>query len=310
MSSSDYSTTSEGTGSDDNNGSSTPSPPPLTQLELAAQQRGLARIRQLAKDQFWKVINDKWPVVREECGEAWKDKTSQVAKDCQVERSIIREHVEVFEHGAVMSVVVFVALRLTGHPKFRPFTEKYVLPFFRLWPTKKNKAPVPTTNNKMEIAPVASKANPKRQPRYAQRQSSRERPKSYLEVKRDQHLERINEAADAPYDLFVSTLVGISATIFFLRPAQLRLDFEEAPLMPGRSYWCEHMCDDFVRIYQSTDPVVFQLMPGEDANLESFQKFAVHCILRSAYIQQQRASGMAKPEVLPTSGPWDKVEIR
>jgi hypothetical protein len=306
MSSSDYPTTDEATGSDDNGSSSGP---PQTQLEVAAQERELARIRQLAKNQFWKVINDKWPVVREECGVAWNDKKSQVAQDCQMERTIIREHVEVFEHGALMSIVVFGALRLTGHPKFQPFAEKYVIPLFRLWPTMKSKTPVPT-NTKIEAAPSANKAIPKKQPRYAQHHSSRERPKSYLEVKRDQHLERVNEAADAPYDLFVSTLVGISATIFFFRPAQLRLDFEEAPLMPGRSYWCEHMCDDFVRIYQSTDPKVFQLLPGEDANLESFQKFALHCILRSAYIQKRRATGEAKPEVLPTSGPWDRVEMQ
>ena len=296
-----------------------------SQLEVSAQQREVARMRQLVKEQFWKAITDKWPMVRQDCGVVWEDQNSQLAKDCQMERRIIREHVEVFEHGALMSMVVFAALRLTGHAKFLPFVEQYVKPWFRLRPanttnqgttTTTTQAPanlaIKSTNTHTHTHHTALQAtkrtNSKRKARLAQRPSSNnnERPRSFLELQRDEHLQRITEATDAPYDLFVSTLVGISTTMFFFRPSQLRLDFEEAPLMPGRSYWCNHMCDDFITIYQSTDPKIFQqLAPCDDVDLESYHKFALHCILRSAYIQKRKEAGELQPDVLPTNGPWD-----
>ncbi|CAB9500821.1 expressed unknown protein [Seminavis robusta] len=279
--------------------SSTKVPP--TERELQVQQRELARLRQLFKNSNWQLLRDKWPLVREDCGEAWKTEP----EDCQVEKQIIREHVEVFEHGVVMSLVVFATLRIVAHPRFEPLAERYIKPIFT-WGLRSTKRKAP--KKKADTTTTNTTAD-KQKPKLAQlQQRGRLRQfKSHLEKQRDSHVERVHQAAEAPHDFLVSTIVGASATFLFFQPAQLRLDFEEAPLMPGKSFWCDHMCQDAITIYQNTDPKVFQYDESEtpDANVKSFEKFALHCILRSAYIQKRKQQGEAKPNVLPTSGPWE-----
>ena len=263
------------------------------------EQREEFAARESAKTKCWNVLFEKWPTIREACHEHWNGPD---AFDSLFEKSVLREHIEVFEHGAIMSVVIFGALRVTAHPKFHPFVDKYVMPVIRLTP-KKKKVPKPKTaknfNNDNMKAPKSVHGHNGRQ------------FKSYLEHKRDTHVEKIHEAAAAPHDILVATIVGLSATCFFMRPQQMRLDFEEAPLSPGRSFLSEHMCDDFIKIYQETDPQVFQNNVAEhhpDANLKSFEKFALHCILRSAYVNKRIEAGEDKALVLPVNGPWEEEE--
>jgi len=108
----------------------------------------------------------------------------------------------------------------------------------------------------------------------------------------------------------VATLVGLSVTLFFLRPKQIRLDFEEAPLTPGRSLTSEHMCQDIVQIYNNTNQGVFdfQSLEKPDSNLATFEKFAQNCILRLNEIEKRKEAGVEKPLVLPTHGPWENEE--
>lgn len=289
------------------------------------KQRDANAAREHAKTQFWHVLQEKWPAVREACQEHWNGRDSE---DSLFEKTVLREHIEVFEHGALMSVVIFAALRLTAHPQFHPLVDRYVMPVIRLTPPKKKKK-LPTTtiqqNNKTNKNKIDMKA-----PKSAHVPSGRQF-KSYLEQQRDAHKVKVHKASEAPHDIFVATVVGISATCFFMRPKQLRLDFEEAPLSPGRSFFSEHMCQDFIQIYQETDPQVFGhapavkdgdhdknendnndkylnstfVAPPPDANLKSFESFALHCILRSAYVQKRIEAGEAKPLVLPDSGPWE-----
>ena len=286
------------------------------------KQRDAYAEREKIKTKFWNVLQEKWPSVRESCNKHWNN--DRDAHESLFEKTVIREHIEVFEHGALMSVVIFGALRLTAHPKFHPFVDRYVIPLIRLTPPKKKqKVPTPKTNNSKNKIDMKA-------PKSAHVQSGRQF-KSYLEQQRDAHKVKIHKASEAPHDIFVATVVGISATCFFMRPKQLRLDFEEAPLSPGRSFFSEHMCDDFIKIYQETDPQVFghtdptkdeddskskresnkyvdnTVVAPPDANLKSFEKFALHCILRSAYVQKRIEAGEPKPLVLPDSGPWENA---
>lgn len=278
------------------------SPPEDPQPSLKQKLYEEARQRQLFKDKCWDVIKTKWTQVREDYSIHWNGPDAQ---DFAVEKKIVREHVEVFEHGVVMALVVFGSLRLTAHPKFEYVAEKYIKPFFRITP--------PAAPKKKSIAkpppPPQSTAKPKLvQPHHP----GGMRPKSYLEKQRDTHVEKIHQMAEAPHDFMVGTICGLSAIFLFIRPKQWRLDFEEAPLTgPGRSLWSENLCPDFIRILQETDPQVFDFEDEEkvDANVQSFQKFALHCQLRGAYIQKRKEQGVENPLSLPTHGPWkDEME--
>ena len=266
-----------------------------------AKRREESLAREAVKRKCWGVLSSKWSSIREACNEHWNGPD---AIDSQFERSVFREHIEVFEHGVVMSLVIFGALRITAHPKFHPAVDKYVMPIIRLTPPpKKQKKPTAAAINQQEIKSVHV--------------SNGRQFKSFLEQKRDTHVDRIHKAAEAPHDFMVATLVGVSATCFFMRPKQMRLDFEEAPLSPGRSLLSEHLCDDFIQIYQQTDPQVFAFNhsgdgdgDGDDttvgdANLKTFEQFALHCILRKAHIEERIHAGESKPMVLPTNGPWN-----
>jgi hypothetical protein len=266
-----------------------------SQAEQLTHHRELSRIRELAKDKFWHVLREKWPTVRDDCAKHWKGPD---AAECQFEKSVMREHIEVFEHGAVMSLVVFAALRLTSSKKFKHVAKNYIKPFFRLTPRPPNIKPATNlSKRKMEAKP----------PTIEKRRGRARQFKSHLEKQRDTQIERINEAAEAPHDFLVSTLVGISVTFLFFQPKQLRLDFEEAPLSPGRSFWSEHMCEDFIEIYKNTDSRAFDFKHETvDSNLKSFETFTKNCMLRKEYVQNLRLAGEAKPLVLPTNGPWNE----
>ena len=271
-----------------------------SEAQALTKHRADKKSREHVKAQFWHVINEKWPVVREECSKHWKGPD---AADCQFEKSVMREHIEVFEHGVIMSLAVFATLRLTAHPKFQPIAENYIKPFFRLTPPSKKKTTTPLTTK-------AKNSVNNKQPIVESRQGGGRQFKSYLEKKRDAHVDRIHQAAEAPHDFMIATLVGLSATLFFLRPQQIRLDFEEAPFCPGRSFWCENMCNDFIQIYKNTEPSVFDFEGHDpDANLKSFEAFAKNCILRNEYVEKRKREGVEKALVLPTNGPWDGDDV-
>ena len=280
------------------------------------------------KTKCWHVLQEQWPAVREACSEHWNGPD---ANESLFEKKMIREHVEVFEHGALMTAVIFGSLRLTAHPKFHPFVNRYVIPFFRLTPPKKKKVPIVKQNQNNNNSSSSSSSSIVKDAASADGPQGRRgrQFKSFLEHQRDDHSQRVLEASEVPQDIFVSLVVGISATCFFMRPQQMRLDFEEAPLSPGRSFLSEHMCEDFIKIHQETDPQVFghtistseeenggngneynnmtNYLPPPDATLKSFETFALHCILRSAYIQKRIQAGETKPLVLPEGGPWDNA---
>jgi hypothetical protein len=285
----------------------TPQQSALSEAQSLIKHRADSKSRELTKAQFWQVLNEKWPLVREECSKHWNGPD---AADCQFEKSVMREHIEVFEHGVVLSLIVFTTLRLTAHPKFTPFAENYIKPIFRLTPPKKKKPTQSHYDLKPNHQTKKTQAVDSKQPTIESRgQQDGRQFKSFLEKKRDAHVDRIHKAAEGPHDFMVASLVGLSATLFFLRPKQIRLDFEEAPLSPGRSFWSEHMCQDFIQIYQNTDPKVFDYDDREpDANMKSFQAFAENCIVRNDYIDKRKREGAEESLVLPTNGPWEEDE--
>lgn len=279
-----------------------PNEEPETIQGLVLQTREIKQQRQLVKNKCWALIREKLANVSEECGVAWNGPD---AGDCEVEKKIMREHVEVLEHGVYMALVIFGTLRLTAHPRFEPFANAYIKPFFRLTPPKQKVEPPRSKNFNRRNNPRLDRAT--KEPKMSDGTGKSFRRTTHLEQKRELQVERVHNAVEPFFDLMVSLICGLSAVFFFTRPAQIRMDFEDAPLCPGRSIWCEHMCDDFIEIMQETDPKLFEF--GEekvDANLVTFQKFALHCTLRAAHIQKRRQEGETKPTVLPTSVPWEK----
>jgi len=166
---------------------STADTPPVTPL---LKQRDESVAREKAKKEFWDVVFDNFSKINSECNKYW---SGPDAADFAVERGIFREHVEILEHGVVMSLVVFGTLRLTAHPKFEPFAARYIKPIFRLTPAPvKKKAPQYASSATDKI--ISKSTPPTINPKYAA--VGGRHFKSFLEKQRDTHVQRIEQAAE------------------------------------------------------------------------------------------------------------------
>jgi hypothetical protein len=91
--------------------------------------------------------------------------------------------------------------------------------------------------------------------------------KTYLEKETESKSEWINESIQLPVDFLISFLCAGSSIVWLSQPKQLRKDFAEAPLQPGRSLIHKYMCPELVRAYNNqalVNPHVFLNQQQDD----------------------------------------------
>jgi hypothetical protein len=211
------------------------------------------------------------------------------------ERERLGSYLPPFYYGMASAAFVFVGFRITGHAKVQEWQR-------RLWDHLWRRPRGGHTTNTTAINPSPTKSSPV------------EPGMGYLESKRIREREQALQSMKLITDLLVSISVGFSGTLFLLecKRHHMRADFEEAPLVPGRSVVAEQMCPAMLRLYQDNVTVQQVLRRNDqsaaalkDRNLTSFAVFLHNCQKRVAYetkMRKERGLADDEPVVIPFRG--------
>ena len=97
----------------------------------------------------------------------------------------------------------------------------------------------------------------------------------------DPKKEGMSRLMSLPTDLMLSLVIGFSAMLFNIKPDQLQNDFEQAPLMEGKSLIAKHFCGDMTSLYRKIDKAVIEEGVQQQENtLEALSTFVSNCQLR------------------------------
>jgi hypothetical protein len=113
-----------------------------------------------------------------------------------------------------------------------------------------------------------------------QQQQQQQQWASHLEKQRQEKEVAAFQSIKVLTDILVSLSVGTSATLLLLDAEKetMRQDFENAPLVQGRSVVSDVCCKDIIAISDQHPGLSTSL--NDDVNLASFSKFASNCRLR------------------------------
>lgn len=217
------------------------------------------------------------------------------------ERERLGSYLPPFYYGMAAAAFLFVGFRIAGFSRVQEWQRRSM--WNRWWKSMKSKQSV----NQTGTAKTASTANV----------STPTQPgpgMGYLETKRIREREQALQSMKVITDFLVSVSVGFSGTLFLLEAKrhQLRFDYEEAPLVPGRSVVAEHMCPGMLTLYQDDLSVQQVLRRNEtsatalkDHNLTSFAVFLQNCQKRHDIEQRiriEQRKSQHEPVVVPYRG--------
>lgn len=194
------------------------------------------------------------------------------------ERENLEKYITPFKYGIGATVFLFINFRITGSRRFQTWRQEW-------WRKKHRK---PTTWNKSNDAKI------RQQP-----------PVGFLESKRETEVKEALASMKIFTDFLVSLSVGTSGVLFLLESEKntMRQDFEQAPLVCGRSVVAEQMCSGMESVANQYHE---QLQDsGDDTSLGTFAKFISNCRLRADFEEKERSRlgiRIDKPVVVPYPG--------
>jgi len=231
----------------------------------------LSELRSNARNVFWKETWASFQKLMDEAPSVYS-KQSDDARYFRSEREMINKHVEPVYWGIIVGTFLFATFRVSGSKWFARIRGSGVV--------KPRQATQPAV-----------------QP---QSQQQQQRWKTYLEKETDKKKEWIDDSIQLPIDLLVSLLCAGSSIVWLSQPAQMRKDFADAPLQPGKSLIHKCMCPELVRAYERQPATVF--FGVEDDTLAVFEIFAKNCRIRSEFERQRALAGDNKSNVVPYPG--------
>lgn len=221
------------------------------------------------------------------------------------ERERLEKYLPPFYYGVTAAVFLFVGFRITGQAKVKQWRRR-VWDDFRQKRRRRRGTPSESgLSSVVESMQTSAAIPPRSQPQPGM---------GYLETKRITDREQALQSMKLITDFLVSISVGFSGTLFLLEAQRndMRTDYEEAPLFPGRSVVAEQMCPGILRLYHDNVSVRQVLRRNEqsapalqDRNLTSFAIFLKNCQKRVDYeagIRNERGMGKDEPVVVPYSG--------
>jgi hypothetical protein len=237
-----------------------------------------SELRSQARNVFWKVTWGSFQRLMEEAPSVWNGpSTTSEARYYRSEKDMINKHIEPIYWGMFVGTFLFATFRVSGSKWFARIRDSNRLPVGRSQPP-----PPPPMNN--------------------YQQTQQQQWKTYLEKETEKKKEWIDESIQLPVDLLIAVLCAGSSVVWLSQPKQIRKDFAEAPLQPGRSLIHKVMCPDVVRAYDNqanANPQVFRI---EDETLATFEIFAKNCRIRSEFERTRELAGDKKPGVVPYPG--------
>jgi hypothetical protein len=231
-------------------------------------------LRSQTRNVFWKVTWKSFQSLMDAAPAAWKGPSSD-SRHYRAEKDMINKHIEPVYWGMFVGVFLFATFRVSGSKWYA----------------------------RIRDAPVGKRQPPP--PHASQQQQQQQHFKTYLEKETENKSEWINESIQLPIDIFISFLCAGSSIVWLSQPKQLRKDFAEAPLQPGRSLIHKHMCPDLVRAFNNqalANPHVFQNQQQDDETLATFETFVKNCRIRSEFERQRESAGDKKPDIVPYPG--------
>ena len=243
----------------------------------AQSAKALKECRKNARIAFWNVAKEGlWKLI-EQAPPQWSGPEERFYR---TEKNIISKHVEPIYWGAVASLALFATFRLSGSRLYSRFRESFV----------KKTSTVPTSN--MQRNTFAQTKEP-------------EQWRSYLDQQSDKTSATQKELFELPADIIISITCGCSAILLLSQPKQIKYDFIEAPLNPGKSVVTDIFCPAMISAYKkSVDPrVVTKDNLQNDDTINMFLSFVKNCRTRSEYVAYREQLGTVKrPEVIPYPG--------
>ena len=116
-----------------------------------------------------------------------------------------------------------------------------------------------------------------------------------------------------PVDIFLSVMIGCSATVFLTDPDRLRDDLSALPLVRGRSLVSDDLCGDFVREFRKHPEELWRhgKIRETEPNIVAIHEFVLNCGRRRAWEKKRREErGMAPsdPVIVPEPGVPNDIE--
>ena len=206
------------------------------------------------RSKFWSIMQDGLSKLMSDAKGAWSGPDSQ---DYALEKTLIKECYRPFMWGMASTCLCFVTFRVTGTTWFRQLRQSVMPTSTRTTSISTKPPPVPEVKQW----------------------------KSYSERVMEEQRDKLNDAFSLPTDLLLSVMIGLSVTGITTRPSVLKRDFENAPLLPGKSLVSKYLCTDMTKLYNRVDPSLWE---KEDGTLEALRNFALNCGKRDQLEQEIR----------------------
>lgn len=209
------------------------------------------------------------------------------------EKERLRKYMPPFQYGLASSVFLFLNFRAISNPVFQKWRKN-------VWQRIR---PSSTTNNTTGAS---------------QQQQQQQHGIGYLQKKREIRTEEGLKSMKVITDLLVSLSVGFSGTLFLLeaKKEDIRIDYEEAPLVAGRSLIADEICPGMLKLHRS-NPSIRQVLEDtklkkeqrkweqSDPSIVTFETFLQNCKKRSDYeskIRKEQRKSEKFPILIPHTG--------
>jgi hypothetical protein len=186
------------------------------------------------------------------------------ARDYLYERDIIKRNYSCVMWGVWATCICFASFRLGANPRFQQYRSR----LFSEWTTS------------------GTGSTPSRTPKTTTTHTLSKEYKSPSDIQHEQLRDRLSQASSVPLDLFLSLLIGTSAATFLADFGQITNDFQNLPLVYGRSVVSDVLCQDMMGAYDQIRDDNVQT----DDRLRVMRTFVMNCRKRSemeAFLRQQ-----------------------
>ena len=209
------------------------------------------------------------------------------------ERHQLEKYVTPLHYGAGSAIFLFATFRIAGNPRFQAWRKNLISERRR-----RSESQLSSTNPRTGIA--------KSEPGGGRRPSHPAPPMGYLESKREREVQAALSSMRIITDVLVSVSTGTSGALLLLQAHHdtMRKDFEQAPLVSGRSVVADEICPPFLHIAESYKKKNPDVKPNDtdDVNLRSFAKFTENCSRRrdlESRIRTERKLPLDTPVPIP-----------
>lgn len=213
------------------------------------------------------------------------------------ERHKLEKYVNPLKYGAGATIFLFLTFRVTGSAQFQSW-RKYLMAQRR--PNAFHTSSSPHHHRKSTFTDASSGG----------RSAPPAPPKGYLEAKREREVQAALSSMRLITDILVSVSTGTSGSLMLLHAHEgtMRQDFEQAPLVSGRSVVADEMCTPFLNILDSYKASSCVSESDNNLNLRSFLTFTENCRARRDVEARIRTERSLPPDS-PVSIPYLALEL-